>query len=239
VEAECGGATIGEVIAQQRSRVEIMLADQREQLRLHAEAVQRHEERGRLRLQGKADQGGSSDGGPSGAAESASNSMDKLSNSMSEMSLPSSADGSSSSVASASVVSSSATAAPADACSWTAEHTSLESLRAPGRKKYGTIMKVALRFLHSLRPASVNRNGGSHVVFHFGSGSPVTLVQPHSGGRSKDGTKSAAYCTRLYQSLHAVALQQFGVTAALPSSAASDQRALPSSSSSATSLTSN
>ena len=49
-------------------------------------------------------------------------------------------------------------------------------------------MKAALRFLHSLQPVSVNRGGGSHVVFHFARGGPVTLVQPHAGGRSKDGT---------------------------------------------------
>jgi hypothetical protein len=36
----------------------------------------------------------------------------------------------------------------------------------------------------------------------------VTLVQLHAGGRSKDGTVGGGYCTRLYQSLHSVALQQ-------------------------------
>jgi len=99
-------------------------------------------------------------------------------------------------------------AASAAACSWIAAHRSLESLRAPGRKKYGSIIKAALRFLHSLRPVSVNRGGGSHSVFHFARGGPVTLVQPHAGGRSKDGTVGAEYCTRLYQSLHSAALQQ-------------------------------
>ena len=44
-------------------------------------------------------------------------------------------------------------------------------------------------------------------MFHFAFASTVTLVQPHSGGRSRDGTKSAGYCTRLYQSLHQAALQ--------------------------------
>jgi hypothetical protein len=214
----------------------MMLADQKEQLRLHAEAVQRHEERARLRLKEKED--AHCDSGARGQAESSSSSsVAQLSDAVGALSLSSSwAEGSSSSAATALSSASSAisaSAASAAACSWTAAHSSLESLRAPGRKKYGTIMKVALRFLHSLRPVTVNRSGCSHVVFHFSSGRPVTLVQLHAGGRSKDGTKSAVYCTRLYQSLHQAALQRLGMTA-LPTSAATEQRrALPPASSSA------
>ena len=98
----------------------------------------------------------------------------------------------------------------------------LQSLRLPGRKKFGTIMKAAMRLLHSLKPKSVNRSGGSHTVFHFPSGAPVTLVTPHAG-RSKDGTKSGSYCTRLYATLHEVALQRFH---AVPLSQTTSQPAL-------------
>jgi hypothetical protein len=74
------------------------------------------------------------------------------------------------------------------ACSWTADAalTDVASLVQTGRRKFGVIVKAALKFLHSLQPTSVNQSG-SHRVFHFGQTGPVTLVLPHSGGRrSKD-----------------------------------------------------
>jgi hypothetical protein len=47
IEEECG-APVAEIIQAQRSKLEIMLEDQKNQLMIHAEAVKRHEERGRL-----------------------------------------------------------------------------------------------------------------------------------------------------------------------------------------------
>ena len=267
IEAECG-ATIGEVIEEQRSRVERMMADQRDQLRIHAEAVARHNQRSRLKLRGNGGDGGSAVGSVSGGdngsgysdsfnqSASALRSVAQLSDSVGGMSLSSAAASPSSPSAAlshhsapcstgaltsdrtaADEITATTNAASSAACSWTAAHRSLESLRAPGRKKYGPILKAALRFLYSLRPVSVNRGGGSHTVFHFARGGPVTLVQPHAGGRSKDGTVGAGYRTRLYHSLHSVALHQLQLGGGEAGRLDSTVQALPAAPSPVTSAT--
>ena len=241
IEEECA-APLAEVIQAQRSKLEIMLEDQRAQLLIHAEAVKRTEKRGRLMaaegepaaLTGNASSGSvtfesKSNATPSATLSSASSSAIKLTSAPSASAVSAASSTSSSSTlasASSSVASSSDALHPPPAYSWTQrpEFKDLQSLRSPGRKKYGTIMKAALRFLHSLKPKSVNRSGGSHVVFHFQSGSPVTLVRPHSGSGSKDGTRSGGYCTRLYEVMHEAALQQFQATGELPE--ATSQRVL-------------
>lgn len=211
IESECG-TPIGGVIAEQRSKLEQMLADQREQLRLHADIAERHEHRCKLKLTAHVIKNCVSCSASSDTV-SASDSVVQLSDAVGSLSV-SSVGGSSSSTASSSTApdphnftrSATSVSTAVAACSWTGAHSTVQSIRALGRKKYGVIIKCAMRFLHSLNPVTVNRNGGSHIVFHFAKGSPVTLVQPH-GGRSKDATQGASYFTRLYQTLHEVALR--------------------------------
>ena len=215
-----------------------MLEDQKNQLLIHAEAVKRLEQRGRLMASERECESasvGSSSSSSSASSESKSNSSSsanlssagssvvKVSSTTaaavaaSTSSLPSGSSALASASSSSQVNSASAALQP-PAHSWTQrpEFQSAASLLSPGRKKYGTIIKAALRFLHSLKPKSVNRSGGSHIVFHFHTGAPVTLVTPHSGG-SKDSTKSSSYCTRLYATLHEAALQQFNPPSRLTS----------------------
>jgi len=191
IEIDCGGdasssssssssspTPIAKIIEVQRSRVDALSRDQREQLRIHADAVERHNHRCLLN---------------SGASHQVTESF-----------------------ASASAIvstSSSSSTEQAPVYSWTQSKAmqSLESLLTTGRQKYATIVKVGLKVLHSLNPSSVNRSGGSHLVFHYPVGSPVTLVLPHTGGGgSKDSTVSAQYCTRLYQRINEAIQQQIG-----------------------------
>ena len=220
IEEECG-APIAEVISAQRSKLEIMLEDQRQQLLIHAAAVERLEQRGRL-LKGAASTSASSIVASSSVAASSSSSS-SAAPFMAASGVVSAAD--STALADRSASSSSALQPPAYSWTQRAEFQSVESLRSPGRKKYGTITKAALRFLHSLKPVRVNMSGGSHLVFHYQSGAPVTLVTPHAGG-SKDSTKSSSYCTRLYATLHEAALQQFNPTAAISAAGSSSAPAL-------------
>ncbi len=83
---------------------------------------------------------------------------------------------------------------------------SIDELLVAGRKKFSRILSVATRFLLSLQPKQVNKNGGSHVVYHFTNGTPVTLVRLH--GKGKGDSVSPLYCTRLYAALHELALSQ-------------------------------
>jgi len=113
------------------------------------------------------------------------------------------------------------------------------SLLQAGRREYGVIVKVALKFLHSLQPTWVNQSG-SHRVFHFGQSGPMTLVLPHAGRRSKDGTVSQRYCTQLYKAMQQATMSQFGPmhtdVAATRIEQAQSQLKLPASSSSAMAL---
>lgn len=94
----------------------------------------------------------------------------------------------------------SSTAASSVACSWTSMHSLLGSLLQSGRTKFRTVEKTLLQAIHRLQPSRVNQRG-SHVVLHDSKGRCLTVVQPHAGRRSKDGTVSLNF----YQ-----ALQHFG-----------------------------
>ena len=200
-----------DLIMQQRTRVEQMIADQQAQLQLHAEAVRRHDQRKMVQAQ----------------------QYEKSSTCM-----PISSAVTTTTTAAAMPIMAMATT-PSDTSkhdknddsaivtrmmqerlrgSWTDGYADLASMLEPGRKKYNVIIKAATRFLYSLRPERINKSGGSHVVFHFGTSSPVTLVRPHASG-SKDLTRARHYCTRLYASLQQVALQQFSPPASTDSPA--------------------
>jgi predicted RNA binding protein YcfA (HicA-like mRNA interferase family) len=116
--------------------------------------------------------------------------------------------------------------------------TDVASLLQTGRRKFGVIVKAALKFLHALQPTSVNQSG-SHRVFHFGQSGPVTLVLPHTGSRSKDGTVSQRYCTQLYKAMQQATMSQFGPmhsAAAAPQVQAQAQMQLPAAESSSASV---
>jgi len=184
IEAECGVISaptpIAEIIAAQCKRVDALSRDQREQLRIHEEAVERHNQRPLI-----------------SSASPASSTSVVVERSADPLTFTSS--------------SAAAAAAPqAPAYSWTQSKSmqSLESLLTAGRQKYATIVKVGLKVLYSLKPSSVNRSGGRHLVFHYPVGSLVTLVLPHTGGGSNDSTVSAQYCTRLYQRINEAVMRQ-------------------------------
>jgi predicted RNA binding protein YcfA (HicA-like mRNA interferase family) len=225
---ESGAADVSELIGAQRSRVEEMQQWQQEQLRLHGEAVARTEQRASQRKSINA----APTAAPAASAAAASKSKSAAATAIQQIDERKHAPCSSASVsssASASAVKaanghsslthaasselSSAQTAPAAelACSWTADAalTDVSSLLQTGRRKFGVIVKAALKFLHSLHPTSVNQSG-SHRVFHFGQTGPVTLVLPHAGRRSKDGTVSQRYCTRLYKAMQQATMSQFG-----------------------------
>jgi len=176
---------IAQLIAAQRKRIDALSRDQREQLRLHAEAVERHNQRDNLVSSAASSSSFSSSSAPASVvAEIPDNPL---------------------------ATSSSSSSNSAPVYSWTQSKAmqSLESLLTAGRQKYATIVKVGLKVLYSLKPSSVNRSGGSHLVFHYPVGSPVTLVLPHTGGGGNhDSTKSAQYCTRLYQRINEVVMRQ-------------------------------
>jgi hypothetical protein len=195
---------IAQAIQAQRSRLKILLEENR---LMHAEVVARAELRGRIQ------------GDNSPVADSASSVTSSAAGSAAPSAASASAN-SSSVVAPAEdslipsepeVLASRESSLAAASVFWTnsTEFRSLESVVSAGRVKYRSIVKVALSFLHSLQPISVNRGGGSHVVFHFSKAHPVTLVMPHSGS-SKDGTVGPGYHTRLFETLQLAALQQFG-----------------------------
>jgi predicted RNA binding protein YcfA (HicA-like mRNA interferase family) len=197
-----------------------------EQLKLHAEAVERAEQRSAQRktMKGAATAAlAAACAQPTSVAAATSHPLNECKRSA----LSSAA----SSAASASVVkvdnssddparAASAELSPAQAasvaelaCSWTADAalTDVSSLLQTGRRKFGVIVKAAVKFLHSLHPTSVNQSG-SHRVFHFGQSGPVTLVLPHAGRRSKDGTVSRQCCTQLYRAMQQATMSQFGST---------------------------
>jgi hypothetical protein len=224
---ESGVADVSELITAQRSRVEEMQHWQQEQLRLHAEAVARTEQRASQRKSIKAVPPAASPvvssatpkssaaatasyqinerkhahSSSASAAASASASVIKVDNGHGSLASDASSELSSAQPASAAEL----------ACSWTADAalTDVASLLQTGRRKFGVIVKAAVKFLHSLHPTSVNQSG-SHRVFHFGQTGPVTLVIPHAGRRSKDNTVSRQYCTRLYEAMAQATMSQFG-----------------------------
>jgi hypothetical protein len=250
---ESGAADVSELIGAQRSRVEEMQQWQQEQLRLHAEAVARTEQRASQRkaIKAAASSALAASAGvsskPSAAAAVASHQIDERKHA------PSS---SASAAASASMakaahghgnlapnVSSALTPAQTGsaaelACSWTADAalTDVASLLQTGRRKFGVIVKAALKFLHSLQPTSVNQSR-SHRVFHFAQSGPVTLVIPHAGRRSKDSPVSRQYCTRLYEAMQQATMSQFGpMRAGAQIKKAQPQRQLPAAGSSLASV---
>lgn len=228
IENECG-AMIAEVIERQRRRCEWMRQAQADQMRIHAEAVERAARRGKLTAANSGSDTASSLAtaslfssalaAPTCAASASSSSSASASSliplpasdppvgASAVRTLSSACVLSAESVSPSAPVLSAAAAVPSPpAASWTCSKSllSLSSLCSVGRVKYATITAAALRFLHTLRPVSVNRKGGSHPVFHFASGPPVTLVRPHGGDR----TISAHAVTRLYQTMHEAAMQQ-------------------------------
>jgi hypothetical protein len=221
---ESGAASVAEVIEAQRDRVQQMIDDQQEQLRIHAEAVRRAEQRSLQLKEAKAlplaaqlaDAAGSAHS--SAAAASPSSSASALAADDGALIPCGAALGTSSSTDSYSSDGSSAAAAPAVSrssaeltCSWTADPrmATLDSLRSPGRVKFGTILKATRRFLTALSPHSITQSG-SHRVYHFADRGPVTLVLKHSGG-SKDSSVSRHYRTQLYETLHRAVLTPFGM----------------------------
>jgi predicted nucleic acid-binding protein len=244
---ESGAADVSELIESQRNRVEEMQQWQQEQLRLHAEAVTRGELRSSQRKAINA--------APSTSASASSRSAAGTSQLTDECTQASSssasaaaaastqgANGSSTGLTRASNQLSSVQAASAAelACSWTADAamTDVAELLQTGRRKFGVIVKAALKFLHSLHPTSVNQSG-SHRVFHFGQSGPVTLVIPHAGRRSKDGTVSRRYCTQLYRAMEQATMSQFGPLhsgGASPQVQAQPQMQLPAAESSSASV---
>ncbi len=215
---ECGAASVSELIDAQRSRVQQMIDDQQEQLRIHAEAVQRTEQRSlQLKAANAPLLAPQSADACSVAAVSASSSASVITADIgtlipatAALSLSSTADKCSSDGLSSATALSHPSAAQLT-CSWTADPrlATLDSLRSPGRVKFGTILKATKRFLAALSPQRVSRSG-SHCVFHFADRGPVTLVLKHSGG-SKDSSVSRHYRTQLYETLHRAVLAPFGM----------------------------
>jgi predicted RNA binding protein YcfA (HicA-like mRNA interferase family) len=254
---ESGAADASELIEAQRSRVEEMQQWQQQQLRLHAEAVARTEHRASQRktikavpILAPAASGPASSKPKSTAAASSHQSEERKHASSSFASVSSSASASAVKANKSSdghVIAASAELSPAQsiaaaelACSWTADAalTDVASLLQTGRRKFGVIVKAAVKFLHSLHPTSVNQSG-SHRVFHFGQTGPVTLVLPHAGRRSKDGTVSQRYCTQLYKAMQQATMSQFGPlhsSGAAPQVQTQAQMQLPAAASSSTAV---
>ncbi len=194
--AETVTGSVAGLLSAHRSRLEQMLEDQREQLRLHAEVVERATLRGTVRQAASV-----SAAQPAAAASTASVAA--------AASAPSASRGDELSVSAPNTAVASA-AASAAAASWTSDpHMStLEQLRTAGRVKYSWLVGAVKRFVTQLRPVSSNQKG-SHLVYHFRNAGPVTLVVPHSGG-SKDATVGRSVTTRLYQALQEATRQQIG-----------------------------
>ncbi len=184
-------------------RVKQMLDDQQEQLRIHAAAVRRAEQRSLQLKAAKAppitaqSAAASSDLMPARLTDSAASPLAThvpLSTANDSAVIPStavsslgtasvlSAEPSGFSVAAAAVVPHS----PTDLlCSWTGDLrlSTIEPLRSPGRVKFGTILKVTRRFLSALSPQSPSvSQSGSHQMYHFADRGPVTPVLKHRGG---------------------------------------------------------
>jgi hypothetical protein len=214
---ESGAAGVSELIEVQRSRVEEMQQWQQEQLRLHAEAVERAEQRTARRRTIKgapiaAPLAAAATGPPTDERKQAFSSSASVSQ-LASASAAKAANGHGNLVhnASSELTPTHTFSATELACSWTAdaELTGVASLLQTGRRKFDVIVKTALKFLHSLHPISVTQSG-SHRVFHFAQSGPVTLVIPHAGRRSKDSTVSRQYCTRLYEAMAQATMSQFG-----------------------------
>ncbi len=225
---ESGAASVSELIYAQRSRVQQMIDDQQEQLRIHAEAVVRAEQRSLQLKAAKAElhsaasanvlsSATDSTTAPFASALSANttaaavaDAADALLPATTALSL-SSASSNSADVDGATVCALATQAHSELKCSWTADPglATVESLREPGRVKFRTILKSTKRFLAALRPERVQQ-AGSHCVFHFADRGPVTLVLKHSGG-SKDSSVSRHYRTQLYETLHGATLSPFGM----------------------------
>jgi hypothetical protein len=212
---ESGAVDEAALIDAQRSRVEEMQRWQQEQLRLHAEAVARTEYRS---SQHKAIKTAPLLVAPSKSAAASSHQIDECQQTPSfhtsacaSASVLTAGNGSAPPAVSSALSLTQSTSSIELACSWTADAalTDVASLLQTGRRKFGVIVKAAVKFLHSLHPTSINQSG-SHRVFHFGQTGPVTLVLPHAGRRSKDGTVSQRYCTRLYKAMQEATMSQFG-----------------------------
>ncbi len=221
---ESGASSVAELIDAQRSRVQQMIDDQQEQLRIHAEAVQRTEQRS---LQLHAAKTPSLTALQANALSRATGStITPLASTLAADTAAAAAAGdalipATSALSLSSASSNSAGADGATSCalaaqvhselksSWTADPrlATVESLREPGRVKFRTILKSTKRFLSALRPERVQQ-AGSHCVFHFADRGPVTLVLKHSGG-SKDSSVSRHYCTQLYETLHRATMEPF------------------------------
>jgi hypothetical protein len=245
---ESGATDAAELIDAQRSRVEEMQQWQQEQLKPHADAVKRAAQR-KLSKEESASAPAAASAATlptSGSAAAAArlqieerkpaSSSPTLVSQMDSASMTNADNGHGNLAHAASselTPAQSATAAEL-ACSWTADAalTDVASLLQAGRRKYGVIVKAAVKFLHSLRPTSINQSG-SHRVFNFGQTGPVTLVLPHSGRRSKDRTVSQRYCTQLYKAMQRATMRPFGLHAGAHIGQAQPQMQLKAASSSA------
>ncbi len=210
-------APIAELISAQRSKLQQMLNDQQEQLRLHAEAVARHNitrdggHRNSAGLAGIRSTGGSSSTSAVG---------------LSQRNLTDSASGSgTSSVLGSSAATSAESPRPiasANASSWTVVQSELEPLIAASRVKYRVLARMTARFLRSqaafIRGVST---AGSHSSVRLREGPPLLHVRPHAGGRSKDGTVPRRFQLGLFEQLSACVMRQFraGVPTAAPPAA--------------------